>query len=140
MKKKWIVFELMLVFCIWSYGQDSSYTPHVRDSLEIDVDIFAIEIPAEITLKYNIKEYQKNKYKDKYQTAELIYHLGDSMADRHQTVRIKARGNNRKATCTFPPLWINIKKADIHNIQLRRQKRSNWLLIVVVQNHMKNMC
>jgi hypothetical protein len=123
MNKKWFLFGILIAACLNSIAQEPSYPNVVQDSLEIDVDIFADENPAEITLIYNIKEYQKNKYSDDYISAELIYHLGDSMADRHQTVRIKARGNNRRERCSFPPLWINIKKSDIHNKQLKDTKK-----------------
>lgn len=123
-RNKYLLVNILFVIIgISALAQESSSFYVVQDSVEIDEDIFADEKPADITLTYNIKEYQKNKSAGKYMPAELVYHLTDSTADRHHTVRIKARGKNRREQCNFPPLWINIKKADIHNIQLENTKK-----------------
>jgi hypothetical protein len=45
------------------------------------------------------------------------------VADVHRTVRIKARGNSRQDICAFPPIWINIRKANIENENLRDVKK-----------------
>ena len=54
-----------------------------------------------ITMKFNIKEYQRNKMKGEYMPAEMIYHVNDTM-DIYKTIRLKARGNFRRDFCTMP--------------------------------------
>ena len=71
-----------------------------------------------ITMKFNIKEYQRNKMKGEYMPAEMIYHVNDTM-DIYKTIRLKARGNFRRDFCTMPPLWLNIRKAEIGNKKLQ---------------------
>jgi hypothetical protein len=116
-------FKTLLVFLFWiialpaiSTGQDNPYA--LEDSLVIDIDVFGIEEPAVITLNYDMKEFQKRQSQDQYLEAELIYHMSDSLDDRHHDVRIKSRGKNRKEICAFPPIWINISKSDIKNKHL----------------------
>ena len=48
-----------------------------------------------ITMKFNIKEYQRNKMKGEYMPAEMIYHVNDTM-DIYKTIRLKARDNFRR--------------------------------------------
>jgi hypothetical protein len=105
----------------WSQESDSIFA--VRDSVDVDIDIFALEEPAEISLRYNIREFQKKKFDDEYIKAELTYHLEDSASDRVHTIRLKARGKNRREICNFPPLFINIKKSDIKNPYLKDVKK-----------------
>ncbi|MFC2098714.1 hypothetical protein ACFLSP_03105 [Bacteroidota bacterium] len=115
---------LLYLFAVSSVSSQESIDPYaVEDSLEIDIDIFAEEEPGAITLKYDRKEFRKQRNVDKYLKAELIYHLDDSTADSYHTVRIKARGKNRRETCSFPPIWINIRKSNIENENLKDTKK-----------------
>jgi hypothetical protein len=119
MYKKYFFYLFFLIAASSVFCQESIDPYSVADSLEVDIDIFAEEGPGEITLKFDRKEFQKKSNEDKYLKAELIYHLGDSKQDKHHTVRIKARGKNRRETCSFPPFWINIRKADVTNKHLQ---------------------
>jgi hypothetical protein len=105
--------SIILIISLSSRALISQELP-VEDTISLDVDLFSIDEPAEITLAYNLKEYAKNSRNDEYVDATLVYHLGDSMAIEKE-VRLKSRGNNRKENCQFPPLWINIKKAKLQN-------------------------
>jgi len=123
MNIKYIFFFICLLSTVKGFAQDSIPPGALQDSLTLAIDIFAEENPAEITLIYNMKEFRRMINTDKYQSAELIYHLGDSISDRHHTVRIAARGKNRREVCSFPPIWINIRKSGIQNRQLRDTKK-----------------
>ncbi len=123
MQNKYLLLLICLIAVPYVFSQESTDPYAVHDSLEIDIDIFAEEDPGSITLKFNRKEFRNKSNADKYLKAELIYHLDDSIPDRHKTVRIKARGKNRRETCSFPPIWINIRKADIQNKQLKDTKK-----------------
>lgn len=123
MKKYLLILTILGLASLNSYAQQESLSNPVKDSIEVDIDIFVPQYPAEIILKYNIKEFQKNKNIDKYIPAELTYILGDSTEHRKHDIRIKARGNNRRERCSFPPLWINIRKSDVKNVQLEDTKK-----------------
>jgi len=84
-------------------------------------------------MKFSFKDYRKNKNSDKYIPAELTYHQGDSLADIIKPVRVRARGNNRKLVCSFPPLRLNISKTDIDNETLKNVKN------IKVVTHCKNL-
>jgi hypothetical protein len=120
---KYLLLLLSLPVFLQGFGQENTDTWAVKDSLVIYSDIFAAESPGEVTLIYNSKELRKRSNIDKYLKARLIYHLGDSASDLHKEVRIKARGNNRREICTYPPIWINIRKSDIQNKLLKDTKR-----------------
>ncbi len=119
MHNKYFFLLICLILAPNIFSQESIDPYAVQDSLDIYTDIFAEEYPGLITMKFDRKEFQKKSNEDKYLKAELIYHLEDSKQDRHHTVRIKARGKNRRETCAFPPFWINIRKADITNKHLQ---------------------
>ncbi len=86
----------------------------IIDTLDLSVDLFDQEEPLHFTIKFNVKQFQRNKYKNDYVNASLIYQLNDSTAVR-RNVRIKPRGNFRKDFCGFPPIQLNIKKTKAFN-------------------------
>ena len=90
----------------------------IEDTIGLNFDIFSEEYPATITLTFNIKEFQRQKNNEKYFDARLLYHLNDTL-DIGKDIKIKARGNNRRDVCSFPPILINIKKANINNTFLQ---------------------
>ncbi len=81
------------------------------------------DFPVEIELKFNVKKFQKEKYSNKYLPAELSYQLTNSIFEENKKVRVKARGINRLERCSFPPLFINIKKSGINIPQLEGVKK-----------------
>jgi len=108
---------LLLLVNINITAQDTLNVYGVVDTIALDFDLFEQDEPASITLVYDIKDFIRNKQKDEYYDAKLIYHLGDTIGI-EKDIRIKARGNNRKDVCAFPPLWLNIGKAEINNSYL----------------------
>lgn len=119
MTPKLIASFFLLIISIYVYSQESADSYAIEDSLILKTDIFAEEEPASITLSYDMKEFRKMQGKDKYLEAELIYHMGDPVNDVHRIVRVMARGKNRQEVCTFPPIWINIRKAEKENMYLQ---------------------
>jgi hypothetical protein len=111
-------------------GEEPEY---IQDSVIVDADLFGIEEYARISLKFSFKDYTKNKNSDKYIPAELTYMLGDSLADIVKPVRVRARGNNRKSVCSFPPLRLNISKTDIDNETLKNVKN------IKIVTHCRNL-
>jgi len=121
-----VKYFLLIGFLISAYpalSQDGTDPYALQDDINVNSDIFAELQPAEITLKYDMKKFRKSSNSDEYLKAELTYHLGDTLPDIEHIVRIKVRGKNRQEVCSFPPLWINIRKADIQNKNLQDTKR-----------------
>ncbi|MDF1575610.1 MAG: hypothetical protein P1P86_10530 [Bacteroidales bacterium] len=92
--------------------------PSFEDTLEVYQDLFGIKEPLSLTLEFNIKEFQKSKRNEKYHPAKMTCHVNDSFEVNH-TVRVRARGNNRRDICMMPPYWLNIRYAGIEAEDLR---------------------
>ena len=116
-KRRLFIFAWLLIFTLVSAKAQSDTSYAVNDSLVVNADIFEDPNPALVTLKFDIKSYQKKKYKDKYQDADLMYQFNDTI-NIQRTVRVRARGNFRRRHCSFPPMRLNIRKADIQNVNL----------------------
>jgi hypothetical protein len=124
MLNRWHLYTILFLWLAWpGFSQDPGDPFTLEDSIEIDIDIFAPETPARITLEYDMKEFRKRKGTDKYLEAKLTYHMDDSIKDRIRSVRIRPRGKNRREVCTFPPIWINIRKSGIDNRFLENIKK-----------------
>ena len=108
---------LILGFTAWTQEPDDplditpDYKP-IEDTISTDIQIFGTDNPLVCTLKFDIKKFVKEKYKDQYQKALLTYHFNDSV-ELERTIHIKARGEFRKTYCLFPPIKINLKKSKI---------------------------
>ncbi|MCF6358190.1 MAG: hypothetical protein L3J54_10330, partial [Draconibacterium sp.] len=83
--------------------------------------LFREYIPIDLTLKYDITSFIKNKVKGKYLDAELIVQYKDYSATKN--IRLKARGNNRRDQCFFPPIYLNFKTSPIQNTELKGIKK-----------------
>ena len=94
----------------------------ILDTLMVFEDLFEDEEPIHLTLKFDIKNYQKTRSKEEYQPAELIYRINDSLTITHD-VRLRTRGEFRKKFCALPPFWLNIKDANIRSETLQGVKK-----------------
>jgi hypothetical protein len=110
MRSIFILTTLALILSTPLLGQDE--VPSFEDTLEVYQDLFGIREPLTLTLKFNIKEFQKTKSKGNYHPAELTCHVTESFEVKHD-VRVKSRGEFRKGWCIYPPIWLNIRLAGI---------------------------
>jgi len=113
---KILLFIITISCCMQGYilSQDEETEHFYSDTLSLQVDLFSLEEPMDITLKFDIKSYQKGKAKGKYLPVQLTYHVNDTL-DINKKVKVKARGEFRRAYCILPPFFINLKKAKIGN-------------------------
>ena len=113
-----------LVLFLICFGSLSMFAQHIReaddfgDTIYTAIDLFEETDPVEITLTFDIKNYQRNKNSEEYIPVDLMVHFNDTL-DIVKNVRIKARGEFRKSTCHFAPFWLNIRKAKIDNEYLQ---------------------
>ena len=73
--------------------------------------IFGPETPLEFTVSTDLKALSKNKYKDEYQPADVIFNLWDTI-NISREIRIKPRGEFRLKNCNNPPLRVNVKQTE----------------------------
>ncbi|RLD78175.1 MAG: hypothetical protein DRJ10_10755, partial [Bacteroidetes bacterium] len=107
---KYILLFIIVSISIRSYSQTEEYV--LNDTLSGEIDLFERDKPLHFTLMSDFKKFKKDKYKDEYQKAQLIYTINDSV-EINKEVRIKARGEFRKKTCNFPPIRLNWRKTEI---------------------------
>lgn len=106
-----------------SYEDTVSYSPSidaVSDTIP-DIAIFGNDTPINLQLKYDITSFIRNKMKGEYLDAELAIDYKGYSATKN--IRLKARGNNRKETCFFPPIFLNFKTDMIENSELEGFKK-----------------
>jgi hypothetical protein len=117
---KALIFSCLISFCAQGYvfAQEEDTDHFYSDTLSIQVDLFSLEDPMDITLKFDIKSYQREKMKGEYMPVQLTYHVNDTL-DINKKVRVKARGEFRRDHCILPPFWLNIKKAKVGNKLLK---------------------
>ncbi len=122
--KKLLVLALLgvMVQTEYVFSQSDRYdfdsliqsNPQFKPLLKMVMDTFQIfgpEEPLEFTVSTDLRALSKNKKKDEYQTAQVIYNLWDSI-NISREIRIKPRGVFRLDNCSNPPLWVNVKKTE----------------------------
>ncbi len=125
--KKFLYLILFFVIPTLIFGQnsdtiisetltDSFYFEPVSDTIP-DLNIFESDTPLNITLKYDITSFIRNKDKEEYQEAVLHIHYSDDV-EITKNIKLKARGNYRKDNCIFPPIHLNFKPDPIENSDL----------------------
>lgn len=92
----------------------------VSDTLP-DLSLFVDETPITLTLKYDITSFIRNKMKGEYLEAELDVEYKNYTSNKN--IRLKARGNNRREQCFFPPIYLNFKTDPIQNSELKGFKK-----------------
>lgn len=116
---------LLLLFGIMSpllLAQDEEGMEVLGDTLNTSVDLFEGDDPLVMTLTFDLKKYQREKYKEEYIPADLLLHVNDTF-EVAKKVRIKSRGQFRQSHCSFAPFWLNIRKADVANEYLQEVVR-----------------
>lgn len=92
----------------------------VSDTIPV-LNIFDDDTPMNLTLKYDITSFIRHKMKGEYLDAELQIDYKDFQTTKN--IRLKARGNNRRETCFFPPIYLNFKTDPIETTELKGMKK-----------------
>jgi len=119
------LFFLLYSFCSLAQSKKTNESDTVSHNSSIeavvdtipDLSIFEDDSPMKLTLKYDITSFIKNKLKGEYLDAELHIEYKNYVANKN--IRLKARGNNRRETCFFPPIYLNFKTDTIKNTELK---------------------
>jgi hypothetical protein len=113
-----ISLAVFLLFFLVPLTAQYDDVPSFEDTMAVYEDLFWRTEPLNLTMKLNIKEFQKTKRKEKYHQAELTCHVDSNFQVTHR-VRVRARGKFRRDYCTMPPYWLNIRHAGIEAEELR---------------------
>jgi hypothetical protein len=103
------------------------HEPSYEDTLEVYEGLFTETEPLHLTLKFNIKSFQRTRRQEKYQPAEMTNHVNDTFQVRHP-VRVKARGIYRRDHCTTPPFWLNIRYSGVEAQELDDIRRMKMVI------------
>lgn len=96
-----------------SLYEHSEHFQKAFNQIKDTFDIFNRTEVMEITITSDFKLLLKNKSKDEYQPAELETILFDTLKVT-RVLKIKPRGNNRRQTCYYPPIFLNFPKKDAY--------------------------
>lgn len=78
------------------------------DPLEGASGLFESDELMELSLEFDITTFQRKKSSEEYLPALLTCHLNENDSVK-STIMLRARGNNRKKVCSFPPIRLNFK-------------------------------
>lgn len=92
------------------------------DTIDTSADIFDDREPMHVTLTFDIRKYQRQRYEGEYMPVHFRYQFNDSIY-LEKDMRLKARGNFRRGYCHLAPFWLNIRKADVANKNLQDTRR-----------------
>ncbi len=94
--------------------------------------LFGSDEVLEASLKFDINAFQRQKSKEEYMDAELVFHLSsrDSIVN---NIRIRCRGHSRSDICVLPPIRLNFKYCEnrpadlkgVSNVKLVTHCRDN---------------
>jgi len=117
-----IILCILLLIPVSLHAQvEQAHVRHV-DTIDTSADIFEAEEPMKITLTLDLKQYQKEKMKGEYMPVRFLYEFNDTLF-LEKEMRLKARGVFRRSHCSMAPFWLNIRKADVENVNLQDVKR-----------------
>lgn len=117
-KSCWLKFLLFLLILsgikLSAFTQEdtiSMFYP-VQDTIVNNFGLFESDELLEVTLRFDITWYMKNKPEEEYIDAILTYHFNERDSI-NKKIRLRSRGNYRHRTCPFPPIMINLSKTDM---------------------------
>jgi hypothetical protein len=118
--RKYIYLLLGLIMTMPVFGQNDTIdvTYKIHDDLSKKLRLFDKDELLELTLRFDISTFKRNKSKEEYLPAILTLYLNktDSI---NKEIKIKARGQTRRTICSFPPIRINFKKDESSNDEFR---------------------
>jgi hypothetical protein len=114
MKKKIILQLSIFTFLVFlSSGRNNPMLAQtaVKDSLLKSFRLFDDDSLIEISLRFDLSTYFREKPREEYIKANLTIHA-DKTDSVSRDIRLKTRGVFRNKYCTFAPIELNIKKAN----------------------------
>jgi len=121
--KKIICFQIFLTLIGVSqvFSQNDSIVDQYEavDTLQMNFGLFSNDEVLNLSLRFDVVEYKREKPKDEYMKALLTYHINDKDSI-NKEIRLKSRGEFRNNFCSFPPIRLNFKKTDFEKEDLKK--------------------
>jgi hypothetical protein len=121
--KRSIYFQILLavIFAVPAFGQNDSIVSEyaAADTLQQDFGLFSNDDVLNLSLRFDITEYTRKKPKEEYLDAVLTYYINDKDSI-NKNIRLKSRGEFRNSFCSFPPIYLNFKKAGFQMADLKK--------------------
>ena len=111
------------------YGQNTIE----NDAVPEVTTLFRTTDVLPIKLVYSNKEMRNETNDSTYLKSEMVYQLEDGSWDT-LAVKLRARGNNRRENCYFPPVKIKIKKSVAAGTIFEGNKKLKLVLPCLIQN------
>ena len=121
MKNQVILFQFLFI-CSFVFGQNP---------LKSDL-LYADQIPMEVKLNYSNKNVKKKTNDSTFIETDLSFMNEDKWGT--IPVRLRARGNFRRAKCYFPPIKMKIKKSQSKNTVFTGNKSLKLVLPCRTEN------
>ena len=107
---------IFLAFALFPFtasllAQDEA-VPTFEDTMAVYEDLFEIEEPLNLTLKFDLKQLKKSQWDEEYLPGLMTCHVREGFEVAHE-IRVKARGEIRKRICSAPMFWVNIRHSGI---------------------------
>jgi hypothetical protein len=111
--RKYFCLLLGLILTVPGFGQNDTIdiTYKIHDDVSKSLRLFEKDELLELSLRFDITAFKRNKSKEEYLPAILTLYLNktDSI---NKEIKIRARGQTRRTICSFPPIRLNFKKSD----------------------------
>jgi len=111
--KRYIIIQILGIFICNNYAvaqTDTIEDPFsVVDTLSENFGLFADDGIMNITLEFDVTEFQRKRSKVDYLDAVLTYYKSDKDSI-VKNVKLKSRGEFRNKNCNFPPIRLNFKQ------------------------------
>ncbi|MCX6329466.1 MAG: hypothetical protein NTZ85_08155 [Bacteroidia bacterium] len=111
-----LLFPLSGLLIVPAFGQKDTIdvTYEVKDTLNKNIRLFESDKLLELTLRFDINAYKKEKTDTAYQNAILTYHISETDSI-NKEIKLRARGELRRDYCDFPPIRLNFRKSESLN-------------------------
>lgn len=96
---------------------DNNYA--IEDTLNEDYGLFDSSDLLEISLRFDITSYTRNRPDKEYLDAILTYYTGEKDSA-NKTIKVRSRGIFRRTYCDFPPLLLNFRMKDSSKGEFKR--------------------
>ncbi len=110
--RAFLITVLILTSLTGSLVAQEGHVYTYEDTLEVYEGLFMKEMPLQLNLKFDLKEFKKTRRDEKYHPAEMTCVVDSNFQVTHP-VRVRARGIYRRDNCTVPPIWLNIRYSGI---------------------------
>ena len=113
-----LIMGLILAIPVLSQIDTIDFIYKTYDDSSKILRLFENDELLELTLRFDISAFKRNKTKEEYLPALLTLYLNNTDSV-NKEVKIKSRGQTRLSICSFPPIRINFKKTGSSNDEFK---------------------